>query len=119
MFYDLNLTNIFKRATGIDQDALDILTNEYIRTSSSLLTDAVIDFHKEHNTLPENLNTLESITKFIEQSLTNPDPELIEYLQDKMVKFNADFVKTFCEIASPGDVMYLKVYLASSLASSE
>lgn len=115
MFLDQTIIDIFRRSGNMTDDEFVLIMTEYSMLVMEAISIAGIDYYIEK----ENVQTytpkqIEKVITKIYKNL-NQDPKLLETVNEELERLNLELLDYFKRSALPGDVMYLKVYLASKI----
>jgi hypothetical protein len=114
MFLDKNIFNIVRRAGNLSDEQTEVILMQYLDLIKEVLLSAVSDQYLE--TTVKNLNTPDEIMDFANQM-----PELVkdkatlDKIKEELDEINYDMLQMFKDSANLGDVVYLRIYLASIL----
>jgi len=115
MFIDNTILNIIFRSTGLSTERKERLYYLYLNMIREATLYIAINYYEEKGKI--KLNTMSDMitftNKFIKDSENNI--ELKKVINEEMDNVNSNFIKQFASYANQGDVIYLRVYLASQI----
>lgn len=117
MFIDENILKIVQRASGLKPEDAVLMIRDYTNLVLELIATVGIDYNMEKRGLV--INSQSDVTKFLDkyykELLLPENKEILQKIKMEMEEIDMRLVKEFAQNANPGDVMYLKVYLASRI----
>lgn len=118
MFIDQNILNIVARSSRMsEKEKLDMM-----QLYANLVMEAFMWAGAEYYITEKDmtLNTSKDVADFLDKmfeeiSKEDNDKALVQKLHEAFDEVNSEAIKYFVKNGPPGDVLYLKVYLASNI----
>ena len=115
MFYDPIMLKIVQRSGNMNEEDIIGMLMQYTRMILASVGYSTLDFFVDEKEM--NINTPKDIIRALDKfpKVYKQDKKLMQKINNDIDRINWEFLKFFLEHASPGDSLYMRIYLLSKV----